>query len=182
ATAWEQVEPTRLRLTLREGVKFHNGEPFDAESVKYTLESTLDESLTFVNPQRRGFIAVIDRVEVVDPLTVDIVTKYPSRPLLRNLASVAQMIPPSAAEAGEAFGTKPIGTGPYRLVEYAPGSQMVLEANEEYWGEQPATPKLTMRFIKEAGTRVAALQIGDVAMVNNVPPDSIATLESSPDI
>ena len=182
ATAWDLVEPTRLRFTLREGVTFHNEEPFTAESVKFTLESTLDESLSFVNPQRRGFLAAIDRVEVVDPLTVDIVTKYPSRPLLRNLASIAQMIPPSAASAAEAFGTNPVGTGPYRLAEYVPGSQLSMEEYDGYWGEKPATPRLTMRFIKEAGTRVAALQSGDVALINNVPPDSIEVLKSSSDL
>ena len=163
------------QFKLREGVTFHNGEPFNADSVKYTIESTLDPEKGYVNA---SWLKQIDRVEVVDDYTVNIITKAPFRSLMYNL-NFAYMLPPeAAAEMGDDFGTNPIGTGPYKFVRYSANEELVMEANEDYWGEQSTPKTLVFKALPESATRLAALETGEVAIVDrNVSPDSIERLE-----
>jgi len=179
ATAWEWKDSTTLRLTLRKGVTFHNGEPFTAESVKYTIESTIaSDSKSY----HKSFLRNIASVEVVDDHTVDLKTSAPFYPLLWNL-TFPNMLPPKAARAmGAQIGTKLIGTGPYRLVEYLPGQRVVVERNEAYWGPKPKVRRIVFRIIPEDGTRMAALQTGEVLLAENVPYDQIARIEASPNL
>src|SRR4029077_15125453 len=124
------VAPTVWEVKLRKGVKFHNGETFDAESVKYSLErvkSGLRASSNF---------RPIDRVEIVDPYTVKVHTAKPW-PTFINIMTFRQasMYPPKAyAGKDSAFISKsPIGTGPYKLVRWSKDEEIVLEANDQYW-------------------------------------------------
>jgi ABC-type transport system substrate-binding protein len=179
ATAWQWTNPTTLRFQLRRGVTFHNGEPFTAESVKYTLESTLAPD--FKSPHK-SFLNVIESVQVVDDYTVDIKTKTPARPLLRNL-TYTFMLPPKAAQTmGRELSTKAVGAGPFKLVEYLPGQRVVMERFEGYWGTKPPIRRLTVRIIPEDGTRMATLQAGEVAFVNNVPFDQVRRLDADPNL
>ena len=123
ATSWEWRNPTTLRLHLRKGVKFHNGEPFTAESVKYTLETTLSPQST---SWQKPFLRAIDQIEILDDYTVDLKTKTPYRPLAANL-TYPGMVPPKAGKAlGKEMGTKVVGAGPFKLVEYLPGQRVVM--------------------------------------------------------
>lgn len=175
AESWEVLDDLTWQFKLRKGVKFHNGEPFDAESVKYTIESTLDPDKAYVNA---SWLSQIDRVEIVDDHTVNIITKSPFRSLLYNLG-FAYMLPPKAAqEMGDDFATNPIGTGPYKFVRYSANEELVMEANKDYWGEKPEVGTLVFKALPEEATRLAALETGEVSIITNVSPDAISRLEA----
>ncbi len=180
AERWELVDPTHLKLYLRKGVKFQNGEPFNAEAVKFTLESFLDNNLKFTQKAFQQFLPAIGSVQVVDDSTAVLVLKHPSRSALSNLEIIGMVPPVQAAADGASFGTKhPAGTGPYRFAEYVPGVRWVLERNPSYWGTPARTDHVTIRFIPDDAARVASLESGEVSIIDNVPPDSVARLRAS---
>lgn len=181
AESWTREGDLAWKLRLRKNVKFTNGEPFDAEAAKYSLDCAVTKD-TFpkTTVQKRNWLRMIERVDIVDASTIAIKTKYPSRSMLGYL-SVFGMLPPRHAKAlGEKYGANPVGTGPYRVVEYVPGNRLVLEPNKGYWGGSPAQDRLIMRFIAEGSTRVAALEAGEVAMINNLPPDQVDRVRNNP--
>ena len=178
-TKWEQPSPTVLRWHLRKGVKFHNGEDFTAETVKFSLEQYA--APTSRSPWKTR-IAVIREYRIPDPYTIDLVTERPNRPLLRNTTSAMAMSPRALRELGDRFATNPVGTGPMKFVEYRPGQHVVMQEQPGYWGKKPAFSQIRFRFIPENGTRIAALEAGEVMVVNNVPPDQIPRLRGNSDL
>jgi peptide/nickel transport system substrate-binding protein len=173
ATSWEQVDPVTVRFRLRPGVRFHNGEPFDAASVRFTLQRHLDPAAGFPG---LGFIATIKDAVVVDPLTVDIVTVMPDSLLLRRLAGFVLVLPPKAY-GDPGFGRRPVGTGPYRFAEWVPGQRVTLERNAEYWNYRQASPDgLVFRFVP-AEQQLELLLKGDLDLVTDLP--GTATLRVS---
>ena len=170
AESWEEMdEGKRIRFKLRQGVTFQNGEPFNAEAVRFTFDRLLGEE-GGKGPQQANYTS-IDHVEVVDDATVDLVLKEPDPVLLTKLAGYGAMIVPPKyyAEVGdEAFNAKPIGTGPFKVTEYTPKVGIKLEANPTYWGGAPKLSELEYRFIEEPATAVAELQSGRVDLV--IPP------------
>ena len=173
AERWENVSPTIWRFYLRKGVKFHNGDPFDAEDVKYSMAAYLDPK-----NRRYSYAQAIQRVDVRDPYTVDIVTAKPSGALLTNLARL--FILPRAARDKmglEAFAQHPIGTGPYKVVEWVRDQRLVLEANPAYWRGGPNPKRIVFRPIKDPGTRAAELRTGgvDIIVAPPVPSSSCWT-------
>ncbi|MFD2237444.1 ABC transporter substrate-binding protein [Aureimonas populi] len=183
ATEWEISEDgLTYRFTLREGVTFHNGEPFDAEAVKFTFDRLLGEDGA-AGPQQSNYNA-IESVEIVDPLTVEMKLSRPDPVLLTKLSGYGAMIVPPAyiAEHGdEHFNTNPVGTGPFRMTAYAARDSVNLEPYEEFWGEAPKLESVVFRFITEPSTALAELQSGRVDMVipPSVPIGSIPTIESA---
>lgn len=176
---WEQISPDTLRWHLRRGVRFHNGEDFNAEAVKFTIEQyTAPESRS---PSKSQLVVVTD-FKLHDAYTIDLITEKPNRPLLRNSTLAMAMSPRALHELGDRFATNPVGTGPMRLVEYAPGLHILMERNPDYWGKPTAFQRLRIRFIPENGTRVASLEAGEVMMVNNVPPDQLRRLRDNPSL
>lgn len=179
AEKWEQASPTALRLYLRKGVKFHNGEDFTAESVKLSIEQVA--APTSRSPMKMKMEAIRD-FKIHDPHTIDLITAAPNRPLAGN-SSLTYMISPRALrELGDKFSTKPVGTGQMKFVEYRPGQHVVMEPNPDYWGQKSNFQRLRIRFITEAGTRIAALETGEVMMINNVPPDQVSRLRANPNV
>jgi peptide/nickel transport system substrate-binding protein len=176
---WEQVNPTTLRWTLRRGVKFHNGEEFTAESVKLTIEQIAAPASRHPSRPR---LQAIREMKIQDAYTIDLITERPNRPLLRNSTSIHGMSPKALRELGDKFGTNPVGTGPYKFVEYRPGQHVIMEANAGYWGKKPTFARIRYRFIPENGTRIAALEAGEVMLVNNVPPDQLPRLRNNPNL
>jgi peptide/nickel transport system substrate-binding protein len=177
ATSWRNVNPTTWQFKLRQGVKYHNGEPFDGESVKFHVERVSQPGKTSVTA---GF-ATIERVEVVDPHTVNVVTKKPDPLLPRRFAAYGcQMIPPKYTQSVgfPQLALKPVGTGPYKFVEWVKDSHIVLEANKEYWGGAPAIQKVIWKPIPDNFARVAALQKGEVDLITNVPVDLVAQIQN----
>jgi peptide/nickel transport system substrate-binding protein len=182
AESWRLINDTTWQFKLRRGVKFHNGEPFDATAVKFSIERML-------NPQQaapgRTSIATIDRVEIIDPLTVNVITKTPF-PLLPvrmspgHCGTVGILPPKYVAQVGDAgFAVKPVGTGPYRFVEWVKDERLVLEANKDYHRGAPAIERLVFRPIPELTTRVAALLSGQADLVSDVPPDQVGKVKAS---
>jgi peptide/nickel transport system substrate-binding protein len=158
AESWEWEDELNLILHLRQGVSFHNGEPFTAESVKFTFDSLYDpDTKSPIGP----LLPVDGVVEVVDDHTAKFVLKEPFRPLPAVLPW-ALMMPPKAAAEGTNFASTAIGTGPYRFKEYRPSELLSEERNPDYWGEAPLIDEITIRFIPENGTRVASLETGEI--------------------
>ena len=174
AEKWETINPTTWRFHLRKGVKFHNGKPLDAEDVKYSFEQYADPK-----NRRSVFARGIARIEIRNPSTVDLITSEPVSALLFNLTRL-QILPKETREkAGvAAFAQQPVGTGPYRFVEWKRDQQLVLEANPTYW-RGPVNPKrLVFRTIRDASTRAAELRSGGVDIVAAPPVPQLEMLDS----
>tara|TARA_R110001583_G_scaffold52705_4_gene163320 strand:- start:728 stop:2257 length:1530 start_codon:yes stop_codon:yes gene_type:complete len=186
ATSWEQLDNgTRIRFTLRQGVKFHNGESFNAASVKFTFDRLMgDEGKK--GPQRSNYSA-IDSVEVIDDNTVDFHLKAADPVLLTKLAGYGAMIVPPKyiQEKGEDFfNTHPVGTGPFKFASYEPKVGIKLEAYANHWDGAPKLTNLNYRFISEPSTAVAELQSGRVDLVipPTIPIGMITTIEKDPNL
>src|SRR5207247_2643593 len=150
-----------------------------AESVKLSLEQYA--APTSRSPWKTR-IGVVRDFKILDAHTIDLLTERPSRPFLRNSTSAMALSPKAFRELGDKFPTNPVGTGPMKFVEYRPGQHVVMEAHPGYWGKKPAFSRMRFRFIPENGTRIAALEAGEVMMVNNVPPDQLPRLRANPNL
>ncbi|MFN4210353.1 MAG: ABC transporter substrate-binding protein [Devosia sp.] len=179
ATEWSNPDPLTWRFKLREGVKFHNGEEFNAEAVKFTFDRALDPEFKAPYFSR---ISAIQSVEIVDDYTVDFKTAAPFPTMLFSLyeASFAALIVPPkyTAENPDALASMPVGTGPYTFVEWLKDDRVVLKANPDYWGGAPAIENVIFRPIKEVRTRIAELTSDGVDIAADIPPEDVAALES----
>lgn len=181
ATSLRSLNPTTWELKLRQGVKFHNGEPFNAEAVKFTLDRVLDPATKSVT---RGNFTWIKEVKVVDEFTVQIVTAKPF-PAAPEFLTLAYIVPPKYLKSvgDEEFSKKPVGTGPYKFVEWRKAEHLIVEANTDYWKDSPkGMPKIktiVFRTIPETTTQIAELLSGGVDIIRNVPPDQIAVVKDS---
>jgi peptide/nickel transport system substrate-binding protein len=141
ATSIKSLNPTTWELKLRQGVKFHNGEPFNAEAVKFTLDRVLDPATKSVT---RGNFTWIKEVKVVDENTVQLITAKPF-PAAPEFLTLAYIVPPKYLKSvgDEEFSRKPVGTGPYKFVEWKKAEHLIVEANQAYWKDSPkGTPKI----------------------------------------
>jgi peptide/nickel transport system substrate-binding protein len=181
AESWTAIDDTTWEFKLRHGVKFHNGEDFDAGSVKFTIDRVLDPA---AKSPTLSYIRTVSSAEVIDPYTVRIKTTGPD-PLLPTRMSryPAYMVPPKyVAEVGnDVFATKPVGTGPYKFVEFIPDQHVILEANKDYWRGTPSIEKVTWRAIPDGTARITALLTGEVDLIENVPVDIAPMIKDSPD-
>jgi peptide/nickel transport system substrate-binding protein len=172
------VAPTTWEVKLRPGVKFHNGEEFTAESVKWSLERVKASGMRASSNFRP-----IERVEVVDPSTVRVHTSKPW-PTFTTIMTFRQasMYPPKAyAGKDSAYISKhPIGTGPYRFVRWSRDEEIVLEANERYWRGAPRIKTVVFKPIPDDAVRVAALQNGEVDVAVNIPPHLASIIANHP--
>lgn len=173
ATSWEQTDDNTWRFYLREGVTFTNGEAFNADSVIYTLDRIFepDSGRTTYN------LKVLDSWTAVDEYTVDLHTADPCNDMPTRLYDMAILPAGYCEEVGDdAFGTKPVGCGPYKLGEWATNDYIELVANEDYWDGAPECKKMTFRTIPEISTRLAELMAGSVDLVLDLNPDYIDTV------
>ncbi len=181
ATGWEFLDnDTRIRFSLRNGVQFHNGEPFNAAAVKYTFDRLLgDEGAK--GPQRSNYTSIVG-VEVVDDLTVDFLMESPDPVLITKLAGYGAMIvPPKYIEevGEEAFDMKPVGTGPFVVAEYTPTVGVKLEKSDTYWDGEAKIDAVDIRFIAEDATRMAELMSGGVDIALDIPTPSVETIKQN---
>ncbi len=185
ATGWTWIDDTTLELTLREGVTFHNGEPFDADDVVYTY-NTVSAPDSGVKFQR--IVNWIDHVEKIDPYTVRIHTKGPFPQALEFLAGPMPIYPNEYyAEVGtEGMSNMPIGTGPYKVVNMKPGEEYTLVRNEDYtWGSPKGTAQIAnvvVREIPDVQTQVAELISGGIDVTADLTPDLVAKLQGTPGV
>ena len=180
AVSWTNLDELTWEVKLREGVTFHDGSPFTAEDVVFSLERA-DEIPNSPAPFTAN-VAPIASMEIVDPLTIRFTTTKPT-PQFMELAGMVYIVSKAAAEGAsiEAFnsGEAAIGTGPYKFVSWTPGDHYTLARNETYWGEAPEFENVTYRLMSNSAARVAALLAGDVDLIDSVPPGDVATLEAS---
>jgi peptide/nickel transport system substrate-binding protein len=173
------VGPTTWEVKLRPGVKFHNGEDFNAESVKFSLERVKTGLRASSN------FRPIEKVDIVDAYTVRVQTSKPW-PIFPTIMTSRQasMYPPKAyAGKDSAFISKnPIGTGPYKLVRWSKDEEIVLEANDQYWRGAPRIKTVVFRPIPDDAVRVAALQNGEVDVAVNIPPHLATIIANHPKI
>jgi peptide/nickel transport system substrate-binding protein len=162
-------------IKLRSGVKFHDGEVFDAAAAKYSLDRHLNMKGSFRKPE----LAQVDTVEVVDPATIKLNLKQPFSPLLAQLTDRAgMMVSPKAAEAtGDKFGLKPVCAGPYKFVERVQQDRIVVEKFADYWNkDQVFVDKITYLPIVDATVRLANLRSGGLDMMERVLATDIKTV------
>jgi peptide/nickel transport system substrate-binding protein len=173
ATEWKQLDDTTLQMKLRQGVKFTNGENFNAETAKFSLEKML-QSKDYI-----AFMDMIARVDAVDQYTINVKTKYPTLLHLQGLAWGSYQYPPAYFEqvGANAFGQKPIGTGPFKLVEWVKDSTVKMEANGNYWGGPPPLQTVEFRTIADGVARLAALETGEIDLMIDVPLDAAERIE-----
>lgn len=163
ATSWKRVSPTTWRFELRRNVKFHDGTPFNAQAVKYSVERLIDPDSKAAGAY---VLSMIKSIKVIDNDTIEFTTADPFAPLLAHLTHpVTAIVSPTAAKArGKDFGRNPIGTGPFKFTRWNAGNQIELEDNAGYWGGKVNIQKLVFRIIPDVSTQVVELKTGRVAV------------------
>ena len=156
-----------VTIKLRPGVKFHDGEPLDAEAAKFSIERHLTLPGSFRKPE----LASLDHVDVVDPLTIKLVLKAPFSPLIAQLTDRAGMMvsPKAAREAGDKFGLHPVCAGPYKFVERVQQDRMVFEKFADYWNKDNVfIDRIVYLPIVDATVRLANLKSGSLDLIERV--------------
>ncbi|MCP5155783.1 MAG: hypothetical protein H6983_16560 [Ectothiorhodospiraceae bacterium] len=181
ATEWRSVDDLTWEFKLRDGVKFHNGNPLTAEAVRYTVHERI------LDPEKKspslGNYKWIKEVEVVDDLTFRIHTHQPYALALERMNTLFIMDPKSSQERTfQQVQEQPIGTGPYRFVEWVKGAKIVLTRNESYWMDGiPAIKDVTVKIVPEASTRLAELFSGGVDVSLNLLEDQVPSFAQHAD-
>lgn len=176
ATSWESSEDLMTwTFHLREGVTFHNGNPFNADDVVFSYE--LCKNTPTYNSSSR--FSTVESVTKIDDYTVEIKCNAPCS-ILHAVLDIVAIIDKETYEGQDDsfFETTVVGTGPYKLAEYVRDDKTVFVRNEEYWGEKPEAAKVTMRVVPNAGTRVASLLAQEVDMIANVPVQDAEQLKA----
>lgn len=183
ATSWEVAEDkVTWTFHLRQGVHFHDGTPFNAQAVKDNFEA-----VAFADPpirRTRMFAVFMKELRVVDQYTVQIITLEPFGAMIPNMAhpAAAIMSPTARRVLGPDVARNPVGTGPFKFVEWVPGDRLVLERNEGYWGEAPQIETLIFKPVREAASRIMMLEAGEAHLITGVTPHDVARLKADPDI
>jgi peptide/nickel transport system substrate-binding protein len=168
-----------VTIKLRPGVKFHDGEPLDAEAAKFSLE----RHLTFPASFRKPELAALDKVEVVDPLTIKLVLKTPYSPLVAQLTDRAGMMvsPKAAKEAGDKFGLYPVCAGPYKFVERVQQDRIVVEKFKDYWNKDNVfIDRVVYLPIVDATVRLANLKSGGLDLMERLLATDIKDVRADP--
>ncbi len=179
-TGWSwSADGKQLTITLRSGVVFQDGEPFDAAAAKFNIE----RDINFPGSNRRSELPPIDSVDVTDPLTVRIALKAPFAPLVGVLTDRAgMMLSPKAASApGADMANHPVCAGPFRLVEHVPQDRIVVERFDRYWNKDHVKlDRITYLPLPDSTVRLANLKSGDLDMIERVLPTDLPDLEANP--
>ena len=180
AESWMVKDPLTYEFKLRKGVMFHNGQELTSADVKYTVEWILDEAN---KSKQLRYFKYIDTVETPDDYTVMVKLKEPYAPMLSNL-SMLWIVPKKTIEeiGREEFAKHPIGTGPYKFVEWLKDQRLVMEAYEGYWRGVPRVQRVVWRNIPETSTRLAELRTGGVDIAIRVPVAQVELLEKDPNL
>jgi peptide/nickel transport system substrate-binding protein len=166
-----------MTIKLRPGVKFHDGEPFDAEAAKFSIERHINMPGSF----RKSELASVDHVEVLDPLTIKLVLKTPYAPLIAQLTDRSGMMvsPKAVKEQGDKFGLHPVCAGPYKFVERVQQDRMVFERFADYWNKDNVfIDRVVFLPIVDATVRLANLKSGGLDLVERVLATDIKDVQS----
>ncbi len=206
AQSWRRIDARTLELTLREGVRFHNGEVMTAEDVAFSFGpermwtgsgvdtrgmwvSTAPGAGTKTPPPEAPRIALaaypgFERMEIVGKHTVRFVNRTPDPTiegrLTRNSGAIFSQRAFAEAPTWLDWARKPIGTGPYRIASFRPDAELVVEAFDDYWGGRPPIRRIRFIEVPEVSARVNGLRAGDFDFACDIPPDQIRDIESGP--
>jgi peptide/nickel transport system substrate-binding protein len=184
ATSWTITNDGKTyTYKLRPNVVFHDGTPFNAEAVKYNFERMLDPNVAGFPSPRRSEINLVQKVTVVDPLTIQIELEKPFSPFLATLSDRAgMMVSPAAAQRlKRGFSLEPVGTGPYKFVEKRPQDRVVLERFDRHWDKNAGyVDRITFRPFPDEQARVANLRSGEIDIINLVPATEVPALKTDP--
>jgi peptide/nickel transport system substrate-binding protein len=185
ASSWERKGPTELLVTLREGVKFHNGDELTADDVAFTFREGRLWGPKPEIPEGRAYFGVLVGCEALDKHTVRFRTRVPDVLLEQRLASwCAWIVNKRHYEAVgiEGFSKNPVGTGPYKFKSIRSNDVIELEAHDAYFMGRPTARTISFREIKELAVRVAGLVSGEYDLITNIPPDQASILGQYPDV
>jgi ABC-type transport system substrate-binding protein len=180
AESWTQsADGTTWTFKLRKGVRFHDGSPFDAKAVKYFFDRILGDEKPF---KASLYTPFVQSAQVVDDSTVRVTLKQPFAAFLFRLAhSAGGIVSPAAHQKwGKDLTLHPVGTGPFKFVEWVKGDRVALERNDAYWGGRPQLDRVLVKTVREDATRVLMLESGDADLIVNIPPEDIPRLRKEP--
>jgi peptide/nickel transport system substrate-binding protein len=182
AESWKPINDTTWEFKLRRNVKFHDGTPFTADDVIFSFERAPNVE---GSPSNFGIYAKGKTFTKVDDHTVHVKTAAPY-PLMPNDVSQVFIVSRKHGQGAKTpdynSGKAAIGTGPYKFVEYTPGNRIVVQRNDEYWGQKSTWQRVVFRGIKSNPSRVAALLAGDVDLIEQVPAVDMARLKKEPKV
>lgn len=176
ATSYKWLDDTTLQFTLRDGVTFSNGEPFNAESAKFSLEQ-----LFGAFNYSQWLKDLLKEVQIVDDHTVNVVLNQPAGYVTSVMAMGSFQVAPKdfQTRGADAFNQSPVCTGPWTLKEHVKDSHITLEANPNYWGGTPKFKTITYKIIPDDAARVAALEAGEVDIAPNIPHSAADRIASN---
>lgn len=166
AVSWEQTSPTEWVFKLHDGIKFHDGAPFDAKSVIYSIERTTDPALTCIT-RTKYFDGTDIKATEVDAHTVKFVTGKPV-PILPTLLAQLAIASPNTPKGK--YTAEPIGTGPYKFDSWTQGEKVILKRNDAYWGEKPLIEQATYVWRSESSVAAAMVETGEADLAFSIAP------------
>jgi peptide/nickel transport system substrate-binding protein len=177
AQEFKNVDPTTWEFKLRQNATFHDGTKIDAEAVKFALDRYAKESIGGkpTVPRIRRTMSY-DRTDVVDATTLRIKTTAPS-PVLSDILTGIPIVSPTAYQADAEVRDKPVGSGPWKFVEWQKDQRVVLEVNPNWWGGPVAFERVVFRPVGETATRILQVKNGEAEVIVNVPPDNAADVD-----
>lgn len=178
AESWDFVSDTSIKFNIRKDVKFHNGDELTAEDVKYSFDRIIDSKKV------AWAVDLLSHVEIVDKYTVIINLTEPfSGALAQFTRPGANIVPKKIVEADPiGFATNPVGTGPFKFVEWRQGDHIKLEANEDYWGKKTEMKYLTIRIIPEDSQRLIALENGEIDIAYDMAPSNVSKIAENSEL
>ncbi|OPX38870.1 MAG: hypothetical protein B1H12_01370 [Desulfobacteraceae bacterium 4484_190.2] len=167
AEKWEKLDDMTWKITLRNGVTFHNGEPLNAKAVKFSFDRVFDPE---IKCPHKGKLSAFKGIKVLDELSFEIKTAKPFAPGLYMLAIYLPIVPPDYIKkvGNTKYNTDPVGCGPYKLAKWVRGESVILERYENYYGPKPYYRKVVFKTVPEATSRVAALVTGEADVVSGI--------------
>ena len=180
ATSWKRIDDRTVEVALRRGVKFHDGNELTAEDVAFTFAPERILAKTWPG-NMRPYWSGLERIDIIDRYTLRFVTKKADPVFEYRLGSRASGIISKkafeAAESLDAWGRRPVGTGPYRVVDYRANDAIVLQAFDDHWDGKPTAREMRWHIVPEVAGRVAGLVAGEFDIITNVPPDQLANID-----
>ena len=177
AEKWDWIGDRAIKYYLRKNVKFHNGEPFNAAAVKFSLERIMDPKTK--SPWMSTLTSLVEKLEIIDDYTIQITGKTPSVNLLLEIGRMPLVPPKYIAEKGDAyFAANPVGTGAFKFVEAKAGDRVVFERYMDYWQGPSPIKRIVFRVVPEETVRVAELLAGK-ADIARIPPQAIEQVNNS---